>query len=497
MRSLSVALAAACACLTVAVATAGAAAPSGAPILPHDAVQVRDPGNPLGVPGPYNRNLLAGAPLYVDPNSPSAQAEAAYATSNPTWAGLLGDIASEPGAHRFWMWGMGSDVKDQVAQYLAESQIQQPGTTVLLDTYTLVHGACGSTATPDVQSTYDNFIDQVAQGIGDFHAVFFLELDSLITAPCLTPAELAIREAELRYAVTALEADPHVLVYLDGGAADALPALEQAELLGASGVGQAQGFFLNSTHFDWTTTELAYGEQISKLLGGAHFIINTGENGRGPLKPADPLKDGNEVLCNPPGRGLGPLTVSKGIAQQTGYPNADGFLWFTNPGGSGGQCVPGAPPTGQFWPAYAVMLAQNWVNAVTGPQVPAVPDVTGTTSPLAFGRDRIGRSMLRDERVSYVNGVGAVIVGAATLSGPDAADFAVSTNGCMGRTLDQGQSCRLWIHFIPHRSGMLTATLTIAVAPPAVPIQLELTGVGVRPPHKRHRSPVRHGGRHG
>jgi hypothetical protein len=44
------------------------------------------------------------------------------------------------------------------------------------------------------------------------------------------------------------------------------------------------------------------------------------------------------------------------------------LLWFSNPGGSGGQCVPGAPPTGVYWPEYAAMLARNWVNTVTGPK---------------------------------------------------------------------------------------------------------------------------------
>ena len=36
-------------------------------------------------------------------------------------------------------------------------------------------------------------------------------------------------------------------------------------------IAQAQGFFLNSTHFDWTTSEVRYGQRISQLLGGAHF----------------------------------------------------------------------------------------------------------------------------------------------------------------------------------------------------------------------------------
>jgi endoglucanase len=336
-------------------------------ILRDDPLDPRNAANPLGVPGPYNGNLIAGAKLYVDPQSPAAQARQQYLHSNPKWASLLGDIADAPGAHRFYMWNMGDQVEGQVAHYLQGTQLQEPGTTVMISTYNLVHDGCGYTATPAIQQMYDNFMKDVAAGIGNFHVIFFLEFDSLITTPCLSRSQLAIREAELRYAVSVLEQDPHVLVYLDGGAADAISADRMATLLRDSGVGQAQGFFLNSTHFDWTARELSYGETISKKLGGAHFVINTGENGRGPLVPKDRVHHGNEVLCNPPGRGLGPLSVNGAVAQQTGYANADGFLWFSNPGGSGGQCVPGAPPTGQFWPAYAVMLAENWVDKVTGP----------------------------------------------------------------------------------------------------------------------------------
>jgi endoglucanase len=336
-------------------------------ILHDDPLQPRDAANPLGVPGPASGNLLAGAKLYVDPTSPAALAQHQYAHSNPTWAAMLGRIAGAPGARRFWMWNMGSDVEGQVAHYLETTQATEPGTTVMLSSYNLVHGPCGSTATPAVQSQYDSYMDQTAAGIGNFHVIYFLEIDSIITAPCLNPSHLAIRLAELRYAVSALERDPHVLVYVDAGAADANTAANTARLLSGAGIAQAQGFFVNATHFDWTQTELQYAENISRRLGGAHFIINTGENGKGPLAPANRVTHGNEILCNPPGRGLGPLSVSQQIAQQTAYPGADGFLWFSNPGGSGGQCVPGAPPTAQFWPAYAVMLAENWVDHVTGP----------------------------------------------------------------------------------------------------------------------------------
>jgi endoglucanase len=340
-------------------------------ILHDDPLEVRDPADPLGVvasagvAATASTNPLAGARLFVDPQS--AAAKAADHTSGRARA-LLHDIAGEPGAHRFWMWNLGGNVAGQVSHWLESTQLAQPGTTVMMSSYNLVHGACGSTATPAVAARYHTFMQQMAAGIGNYRVIYFLEFDSLITSPCLTHRQLAIREAELSDAVTQLEADPHVVVYLDGGAADAIPARRQAALLRASGVARAQGFFLNSTHFDWTSKEIHYGQEISRMLGGAHFVVNTGENGRGPLAPRHRVHHGNEVLCNPPGRGLGPLTLNQGIAQPTAYAGLDGLLWFSNPGGSGGQCVKGAPATGTFWPKYAEMLARNWVDTVSGPR---------------------------------------------------------------------------------------------------------------------------------
>ena len=84
----------------------------------------------------------------------------------------------------------------------------------------------------------------------------------------------------------------------------------------------------------------------------------------GPLVPHDRVKYGNEELCNPAGRGLGPMSV------QTGYKYVDGFLWFTNPGGSAGDgpgCGAGAPSTAKFWPQYAAGLVHDADFSVTGP----------------------------------------------------------------------------------------------------------------------------------
>jgi endoglucanase len=124
-------------------------------------------------------------------------------------------------------------------------------------------------------------------------------------------------------------------------------------------VSEIQGFFVNSTHFDWTSHEIRYGEEISRLTGGKHFVVNTAENGRGPLIPRNRVKEGNEILCDPPGRGLGPLPTFN-----TGYPNVDAFAWIAYPGRSGGACRPGAPATGVFWPQLAVQLVRHADYAV-------------------------------------------------------------------------------------------------------------------------------------
>jgi endoglucanase len=333
----------------------GMASPSKAvlTILNNDPVSPRDPQNPLALPAaPGAGNPLGGANFFVDPESEAAHA----ALQNPA----IDAIAREPGTARFGKFSFGAngvpDIQTAVSRYLARAQVEQPGSVPLLATYRILHGLCGHASdSPADAASYHDFIEGFAQGIGSYRAVLFLEMDSIITMPCLSPHGKSVREHELRDAINMLTADdPHLVIYLDAGAADALSARDAAKYLRASGVAEIQGFFLNSTHFDWTSHEIRYGEQISRLTGGKHFVVNTGENGQGPLRPRDIVHAGLEVLCNPPGRGLGPLPTAN-----TGYRNVDMFAWTSNPGESGGSCVAGAPPTGEYWPAYAAMLVQN------------------------------------------------------------------------------------------------------------------------------------------
>jgi endoglucanase len=449
--------------------------------------------NRLGLADPVPGNPLAGAQLYVNPDSPAAQAEQPLLQIDPTDAALLAKIALEPGANRFYMWNMMPDAEQRVASYMQQSQSEEPGSTVMVSTYSLAHSPCGSTANATVEGEYENFINQVAEGIGNTRVIFFLEIDSLIGTSCLTASELAIREAELSYAVQRLEADPHVLVYLDAGAGDAQPITLEAQLLRASDVADAQGFFVNATHYDWTNDELAYGEDLSELLGGAHFIINTSDNGQGPLKPPHPVTEGTEVLCNPINAGLGPLSVSPGgFATQTGYQNLDGLLWFDNPGGSGGngpgcdtsQSLPDAPGNAVFWPAYAEMLARNQ-SSNFGPPVPWQPHFVADPQHVRFTSKPVGATISRASTsqtitVTYLAGNGSWTLGKASFTGPDAEDFAVTTNGCLNDRLERNWTCHVSVRFKPHRKGRANATLEIAVNAPATAIDIPISGSTAR-----------------
>ncbi len=321
----------------------------------------QNPLNPLDLSvAPATSDPLAGAQPFVDMSAGFAAVQARrWRRRHPVKAAMLQLIAGQPQPQRYGNWS-GPDPGPQVSEFLLRAAMQAPGTVPELATYYLVdghriHPHCRHYADPAWrQHAYHHWVESLARGIGSSRTIVFLEIDSLITVGCLSHHGLQVRLNELHDAIGILAALPRAAVYVDAGAADALPAVETAQLLNLAGVSAAQGFFLNSTHFDWTSREIGYGEQISAMTGGKHFVVNTAQNGQGPMVPRNRVKHGNEVLCNPPGRGLGPTPTFT-----TGYPNVDAFAWIARPGVSGGRCRRGAPPTGVFWPALALELARH------------------------------------------------------------------------------------------------------------------------------------------
>ncbi len=342
-------------------------------LLQNDPLQARVPANVLGYAQPTDGDPLQNLNWYVfGAQSVAGQAAARYASSNPAWSKAFDVLANTPGSGsmRFWMWNQPAPViAANVEKWFADAQLSQPGTTVQLSMYNLVHG---NIAPSRIKHRYEQWITQFAQGLGNFRAVIYLEEDALITMPRVAPRQRKVREAEIAYAVKALERDPHVVVYLDAGASDTLVTPRQyARMLKASDVAQAQGFFVNSTHHEWVTTEMRFGQQISRYLGGAHFVVQSGTAGRGPVLNRHPTTQGIENLCDPPGLGLGPMTLT------TGYKGVDGLLWFANVGFTANiPCHDGAPGLATFWPAYAYRIIERRVNTITGPKVRLIKSTT-------------------------------------------------------------------------------------------------------------------------
>jgi endoglucanase len=178
--------------------------------------------------------------------------------SHPRWARMLHLIAREPEVHRFGNWVPRKEIGIQVSRCLEQASIQEPGTVPEFATYWLNWHHCGHAADPGWRvRAWHAWIRNLAAGVSGYRAVVFLEMDGLITTGCLSHHGLEIRLAELRYATSVLSRLPRVVAYVDAGAADAIGASRMARLLRGAGVTKIQGFFLNSTHFDWTSTRSA------------------------------------------------------------------------------------------------------------------------------------------------------------------------------------------------------------------------------------------------
>ncbi len=300
-------------------------------------------------------NPLAGKRWFINRRFGLAQLQERYwrAHGHPQWAELIRKIADQPQTERYGPFT--PDVGPRVRRYLFYEDATEPGTTPLFAAYRLLHTTCGGYAdSPAEQVAYRSWITAFANAIGSHRAVVFLEPDALVTIGCLSPTGLKTRLAELAYGARLLGRLPHTVTYIDAGAADGDPsAARMAVLLRRAGISHIRGFFLNATHFDWTSRELRFGNLIARRLK-RHFVVSTAANGRGPLIPRDPVAQGNEMLCNPTGRALGRRPTT-----HTGDRLADAFMWVGNPGRSGGSCHPGDPGTGQWFPRYALDLAAN------------------------------------------------------------------------------------------------------------------------------------------
>ena len=345
-----------------------------------------------------SRSIGPGTRFFVPPPSSGApqQIAALLKSHDAKDAALIAAMETIPRAVWFNS-GTPGQVQGQVRQTMAEAAVERA--VPVLVAYDVPGRDCAQYSAGGAldEAAYQAWINGFAKGVGAGQAVVILEPDALGNmpsncglSPSVYPFTDAERIAELQYAVSALEADPRVSVYLDGthSAWQSVGTITQRLL--AADVQHAQGFFLNVSNYQPTPNLLDYGTWISDCIAmvtdpanpdynnpsacgsqyypatstdfstwhlttewyaanmgtavaTTHFVIDTSRNGDGPNnmqqyadapynQPASvitALASGN--WCNPPGAGLGLKPTAR-----TGVSLLDAYLWVNTPGQSDG-----------------------------------------------------------------------------------------------------------------------------------------------------------------
>ena len=340
-------------------------------------------------------NPFAGARLYLRPDSPAQRQVEQWRRTRRADAVRLETIASAP--HAVWFGDWTPEPRDDVRAVVTDAA--RTGTLPVLVAYDIPARDCGGHASGGASSAeaYRRWITAFAEGIGDHQAVVILEPDAIAETQCLDARALEERYELLRFAVRAIESRPGGSVYIDAGNARWLPAEEAAARLLKAGIAEAQGFALNVSNFVADSITRAYGARISQGVGGRHFIIDSGRNGRGEAPGAE--------WCNPAGRGLGRRPTT-----DTGDPLVDAYLWVKPPGESDGRCN-GGPTAGEWWPEYALGLvarASDSSRARDSSEVRDSSQARGSSripAPVrperAFAGPSVTRSACRDRGAMY------------------------------------------------------------------------------------------------
>lgn len=288
-------------------------------------------------------NPFTGMKLWVDPESLSMLTANSLRKKDPEKAKVLDKIAQQPQA--LWVGDWNKDVKRYIEYIIGKTKAD--GAAPIFILYNVPGRDCGQHSKGGLKTgeEYRRWIRKVAKGAGQEKVVFVLEPDALgLLDKCLTQEQQDERLAIIWDAVKVLRQNPNAAVYLDAGHAHWAPADVMAERLKKAGIEDAMGFSLNTSNYVWDKENIEFGHKVSKLVGGAPFILDTSRNGNG--------QDEKLEWCNPPGRHIGKLPTI-----ETGDPLIQAYLWLKRPGESDGECN-GGPKAGAFWLEQALELAK-------------------------------------------------------------------------------------------------------------------------------------------
>ena len=219
--------------------------------------------------------------------------------------------------------------------------------------------------------SYHAFATRLVQELGDTKAVVVMEPDA-VPGDCFDAA----RATTIKGAVTQLtEAGQHV--YIDAGHPDWLKSGPTAQRLLQSGVERAEGVSLNVSNRYPTQAVADFGEELSALIGGRDYLVDTSRNGA----PATMANLAND-WCNRPNQGLGEQRTGSPDPQR--YPHLAAELWIKHPGESDGNsrifptvnCHGETAAPGLFSPKQARALIVN------APGLPAATRDAAGVAPL-------------------------------------------------------------------------------------------------------------------
>ena len=281
-------------------------------------------------------------PLYVDPGNTAT----AYASANPSVqnVNLIAKMGQQSVATWFGDWN-GSNVTAAVNNVVSAANAS--GTVPILVFYNIPDRDCGGySATGSLSyAAYLQWVTQAAAGIANRNAVVILEPDAIAGADCLPSSNQADRYQAVSQAVGIIKAQANTSVYIDAGNPTWQTPATIAARLKASNVAGADGFSLDVSYFSSTSLNVSYGEQVSKLVGGKHYVIDSSRSGGTTATSG--------ALYNPSGAALGPIPTT-----HTTNAHNDALLWIKIPWESDAP-VNGGPDAGEpFW-SYAVQLAKN------------------------------------------------------------------------------------------------------------------------------------------
>jgi endoglucanase len=321
---------------------------------------------------PSAPNPLAGEKWYVDTYRKQSgnkdyrePAYRDYLRASGAKKTLLGKIALTP---RFTWFGRFTPMPERICAFVltAEADRAVPLITTLRHQGRECHSRYKAGGVAEDERS-KRWYDRLARGIGSSRAIIAFEPDSVGTVDCLAKSRRQARLDLLRYGVDVLSKLPNVTIYIEASASDWRPAKEVARRLRYIGIAKVRGFMLNVTHFDWTAANVRYGMEVSRLVGGKHFIVSTNHSGRGPVHYRKRIGGRNRrvvVNCHPRRRGLGPSPTTN-----TGNPRVDAYMWISRPGYSRGACNGGPPKEGDWWQERALELARyatQWVGPPRG-----------------------------------------------------------------------------------------------------------------------------------